>query len=214
MRFRSLRTWPFPVVVGEEAYQEFTAGTIPVRRVMTDDPASLVLVEHERGFMPVFDEHLGAVRRAEAATESVDYVATWTGMTGGATRPTVIRLELRIDGLRARPGLLFTGHAMERLWLVADGSWLGLVLHPSGDGPLSSRVGIWVLGPTPARGGLGRVLSQAGVPRPATLPRLPSRRRRSSPRAGARRRQRGKSSEGPGKRRARDATRPDIEKRN
>jgi hypothetical protein len=214
MRLPSLRTWPFPVVVGEEAYQEFTAGTIPVRRVMAEDPASLVLVEHERGFMPVFDVHLGAVRRAEAATENVDYVATWTGMTGDETRPTVIRLELKIDGLRARPRLLFTGHAMTPLWLFADGAWLGLVLHPSGDGPLSSLVGIWVLGPTPARGGLRRVLTQAGVPRPATLPRPPSRRRRSSPRAGVRRRQRGKSSEGPRKRRARDATRPDIEKRN
>jgi hypothetical protein len=106
MRLPSLRAWPFPVVAGEEAYQEFTAGTIPVRRVMAEDPASLVLVEHERGFMPVFDEHLGAVRRAEAATENVDYVATWTGMTGDATRPTVIRLELKIDGLRARPRLL------------------------------------------------------------------------------------------------------------
>lgn len=214
MRLPSLRTWPFPVVVGEEAYQEFTSGTIPVRRVMAEDRASLVLVEHERGFMPVFDEHLDAVRRAEAPMENVDYVATWTGMTGDASRPTVIRLELKIDGLRVRPRLLFTGHAMEPLWLFAHGAWLGLVLHPSGDGPLSSLVGIWVLGPTPARGGLRRILTQAGVPRPATLPRLPSRRRRSSPRAGARRRQHGKSSESPGRRRARAATRPDIEKRN
>jgi hypothetical protein len=212
MRLPSLRTWPFPVVVGEDAYQEFTAGTIPVRRVMTDDPDSLVLVEHERGFMAVFDEHLGAVRRGEVPTENVDYVATWTGMTGDATRPTVIRLELKIDGLRARPRLLFTGHAMTPLWLFADGAWLGLVLHPSGDGPLSSLVGIWVLGPTPVPDGLRRILTQAGVPRPATLPRPPSLRRRSSPRAGARRRQRGKSSEGRRKRRARDATRPDIEK--
>jgi hypothetical protein len=211
MRLPSRRTWPLPVMVGDEAYQEFTAGTIPVRRVMTDDPDSLVLVEHERGFMPVFDEHLDAVRRAEAATENVDYVATWTGMTGDATRPTVIRLELKIDGLRARPRLLFTGHAMEPLWLFADGAWLGLVLHPSGDGPSSSLVGIWVLGPTPVPDGLGRVLTQAGVPRPATLPRPPCRRRRSSPRAGARRRERDKSSEGPRKRRARDARRPDIE---
>jgi hypothetical protein len=145
------------------------------------------------------------VRRAEAPVESVDYVATWTGMTGGATRPTVIRLELKIDGLRARSRLLFTGHAMEPLWLFADGARLGLVLHPSGDGPLSSLVGIWVLGPTPVPDGLRRVLTQAGVLRPAALPR--------PPRAGARRRQRGKSSDGPRKCRARDATRPDIEKR-
>ena len=214
MRLPSPRTWPFPVVVGEEAYQEFTAGTIPVRRVMAEDPASLVLVEHQRGFMPVFGEHLGAVRRSEAPVENVDYVATWTGMTGDATRPTVIRLELKIDGLRARPRLLFTGHAMTPLWLLADGAWLGLVLHPSGDGPSSSLVGIWVLGPTPARGGLRRVLTQAGVPRPATLPRPPSRRRRSSPRAGKRLSGDGKSRARARQRRQRDATRPDIEKRN
>jgi hypothetical protein len=181
---------------------------------MAEGPASLVLVEHERGFMPVFDEHLDAVRRAKAPVENVDYVATWTGMTGGEKRPTVIRLELRIDGLRARPRLLFTGHAMEPLWLFADGAWLGLVLHPSDDGPSSSRVGIWVLGPTPVQDGLRRTLTQAGVPRPAILPRSPPRRRRSSPRAGTRPRGGGKSSEGPRKRRARDATRPDIEKRN
>jgi hypothetical protein len=118
--------------------------------------------------------------------ENVDYVATGTGMIGDATRPTVIRLELKIDGLRARPRLLFTGHAMKPLWLLADSAWLGLLLHPSGDGPSSSLVGIWVLGPTPVPGGLRRVLTQAGVPRPATLPRPPSRRRRSSPRAGER----------------------------
>jgi hypothetical protein len=106
MRLPSLRTWRMPLVVGEEAYQEFTVGTIPVRRVMTHDPDSLVLVEHDRGFMPVFDEHLAAVRRREAPIENVDYVATWTGMTGDAARPAVIRLELKIDGLRARPRLL------------------------------------------------------------------------------------------------------------
>jgi hypothetical protein len=205
---------PMPLAVGEDTYQEFTAGTIPVRRVMAEDPVSLVLVEHERGFMPVFDEHLGAVRRGEVATENVDYVTTWTGMTGDATRPTVIRLELRIDGLRARPRLLFTGHAMTPLWLLADGAWLGLVLHPSGDGPTSSLVGIWVLGPTPARGGLRRVLTQAGVSRPATLPRPPSRRRRSSPRARKRAPGDGKSRARARQRRQRDATRPGIEKQN
>jgi hypothetical protein len=40
MRLPSLRTWPFPLVVGEDTYQEFTAGTIPVRRVMAEDPVS------------------------------------------------------------------------------------------------------------------------------------------------------------------------------
>jgi hypothetical protein len=213
MRFPSLRTWQFPLVVGEDAYQEFTAGTIPVRRVMTEDPESLVLVEHVRGFMPVFDEHLEAVRRGEAPMEDVDYVATWTGMTGGATRPTVIRLELKSTAC-GRPRLLFTGHAMTPLWLFADGAWLGLVLHPGGAGPLSSLVGIWVLGPTPVPDGLRRVLTQAGVPRPATLPRSPSRRRRSSPRAGKRPPGDGKSPARARQRRQRDVLRPDIEKRN
>jgi hypothetical protein len=212
MRLPSLRTWPFPLVVGEGAYQEFTAGTIPVRRVMTDDPDSLVLIEHERGFMPVFDEHLDAVHRGEAPMESVDYVATWTGMTGDAARPTVIPLELKIDGLRARPRLLFTGHAMEPLWLFADGAWLGLVLHPSGDGPSSSLVGIWVLGPTPRPRRPPSNPDAGRVPRPATLPRPPSRRRRSSPRARKRAPGDGKSRARARQRRQRDATRPDIEK--
>lgn len=67
--------------------------------------------------------------------ESVDYVATWTGMTGGATRPTVIRLELKIDGLRARPRLLFTGHAMEPLWLFADGAGSAWCFIPAATDP-------------------------------------------------------------------------------
>jgi hypothetical protein len=173
-----------------------------------------VIVEHERGILPAFDRHLAAVRRGEIAVENVHYLVTWTGVTGGETRPTVIRLELRISGLRERPRLLFEGDAMAPLWILADGAMLGLALDRSGFRAASGPAGVWVLGPTPFRCGLGRVLTQAGVPRPATLPRPPSRRRRSSPRAGAHRSRRGKSSEGSRKRRARDATRPDIEKRN
>jgi hypothetical protein len=214
MRLPSLRIWPLPEVVGENAYEEFTAGTLPVKRVVTDRVRWLVIVEHERGISPAFDRHLAAVRRGEVAVENVDYLVTWTGVTGGETRPTVIRLELRIDGLSAQPRLLFEGVAMAPLWMLADGAMLGLALDRNGFSAASGPAGVWVLGPTPFRRGLGRMLTQAGVPRPATLPRPPSRRRRSSPRAGTRRRQHGKSSEGPRKRRARDATRPDIEKRN
>jgi hypothetical protein len=214
MRLPSLRTWPLPEVVGEDAYEEVTAGTIRVQRVVTDGVGWLVIVEHERGILPAFDRHLAAVRRGEVAVENIDYLVTWTGVTGGETRPTVILLELRIDGLSARPRLLFEGVAIAPLWMLADGAMLGLALDRNGFSAASGPAGVWVLGPTPFRRGLGRVLTQARVPRPGTLPPPPSRRRRSSPRAGARRRQRGKSSEGPGKRRARDATRPDIEKRN
>ena len=36
MRLPSLRAWPPPLAVGEDVYQEFIAGTIPVKRVVTD----------------------------------------------------------------------------------------------------------------------------------------------------------------------------------
>jgi hypothetical protein len=201
------------VVVGEDAYEEFTAGTIPVKRVVTDSVRWLVIVEHELGVLPAFDRHLAAVRRGELAVENVDYLVTWTGVTGGETRPTVIRLELRIDGLSARPRLLFEGVARAPLWMLADGAMLGLALDRYGFSAASGPAGVWVLGPTPFRRGLGRVLTQAGVPRPATLPRAPSRRRRSSPRARKRAPGDGKSRARARQRRARDATRPDIEKR-
>jgi hypothetical protein len=59
-------TWVQP------GYQEFTAGTIPVRGVLADEEGALVLVEHERGFMRAFDEHLSAVsagtRRSRTST--------------------------------------------------------------------------------------------------------------------------------------------------
>ena len=65
MRPSSLRRPP--TLAGRAAqagYQEFTAGTIPVRGVMADEEGALVLVEHERGFMRAFDEHLSAVTPA------------------------------------------------------------------------------------------------------------------------------------------------------
>ena len=62
-----------------------------------------MIVEHEWGNPPrLHDEYLDAIRQRGIARPSVvDYSVTWTGMTGGEPRPTVIRLELRIDGLRA-----------------------------------------------------------------------------------------------------------------
>ena len=61
MRPSSLRRQPTLVDVGPAGYQEFTAGTIPVRGVLADEEGALVLVEHQRGVMRAFDEHLGAV---------------------------------------------------------------------------------------------------------------------------------------------------------
>ena len=126
MRLPSLRAWPPPLAAGEDTYQEFIAGTIPVKRVVTDSNEVLVIVEHEWGILRAFDEYLDAIRQREGPPEVVDYSVTWTGMTGGETRPTVIRLELRIDGLRARPRLLFHDVAMTPLWMLTQGAMLGL----------------------------------------------------------------------------------------
>ena len=111
----------------QDGYQEFTAGTIPVRGVLSDEEGTLVLVEHQCGFMRAFDEHLDAIRKRGAfPLENVDYTVTWTAMTGWEPWPTVIRLELQIDGLRARPRLLFhDGETMSPLWLLADGACSG-----------------------------------------------------------------------------------------
>ena len=124
MRLSSLRRQPTLVDVGPAGYQEFTAGTIPVRGVLADEEGALVLVEHERGFMRAFDEHLSAVRTGGAPLENVDYTVTWTAITGWEPWPPVVRLELKIDGLNARPRLLFRGETMLPLWLLADGALL------------------------------------------------------------------------------------------
>jgi hypothetical protein len=121
MRLPSLRAWPPPLAAGEDTYQEFIAGTIPVKRVVTDSNEVLVIVEHEWRILRAFDEYLDAVGQREGPPEVVDYSVTWTGMTGGETRPTVIRLELRTVGLRARPRLLFHDVAMTPLWMSPRG---------------------------------------------------------------------------------------------
>ena len=192
MRLPSLRAWPAPLAAGEDTYQEFIAGTIPVKRVVTDGNDVLVIVEHEWGIQRAFDEYLDAIRQREGPPEVVDYSVTWTGMTGGETRPTVIRLELRIDGLRARPRLLFHDVAMTPLWMLTQHAMLGLSVDRSGVNRASPLEDLWLLGPTPVPGGLRRVLTQAGVPRPLPLarPLSPRAPRRGKKRARAHKRAR------------------------
>jgi hypothetical protein len=124
-------------------------------------------------------------------------------MTGGETRPTVIRLELRIAGLRARLRLLFEGDAMPPLWRLTEGALLGLVVDPADRRPGSPLTGVWILGPTPVPAGLRRVLTQAGVPRPGPLPQPPAQRRRP---------RNGKTRAPDRKRQRREARRNTIEK--
>jgi hypothetical protein len=178
MRLPTLRPWPPVVPAGEDTYQEFVAGTIPVKRVVTDEE-DLVIVEHEWGILRAFDELLDASGGRKGPPELVDYTVTWTGMTGGEKRPTVIRLELRIDGLRARPRLLFHGTAMTPLWMLTRTAMLGLNVDRDGINLASPLEDLWLLGPTPVPSGLRRVLIQAGAPRPQPLPPLRSSRRRA-----------------------------------
>lgn len=169
MRLSSVRRQTTLVDVGPPGYREFTAGTIPACGVLADDVGSLVLVEHERGFMRAFDEHLSAVRTGGAPVENVDYAVTWIGITGSEPCPPVVRLELKIDGLNARPRLLFRGETMSPLWLLADGALFALVLDPRARGWVSALSCIWILGPTPVPRGLARILGDLGVPEP-TMP--------------------------------------------
>lgn len=190
MHLSSLRRQPTLVDVGPAGYQEFTAGTIPVRGVLADEEGALVLVEHQRGVMRAFDEHLGAVRTRGAPRENVDYNVTWTAITGWEPWPPVVRLELRIDGLNARPRLLFKGETMLPLWLLADGACFGLVLHPRGQGRVSALSCMWFLGPSPAAEGLARILGDLSVPRPVMPARAGHQRGRRARTGRSRRRRR------------------------
>ena len=196
MRPSSLRRPPTLVDVGPAGYQEFTAGTIPVRGVLADEEGTLVLVEHERGFMRAFDEHLSAVRTGDAPLESVDYTVTWTAITGWEPWPPVVRLELKIDGLNARPRLLFRGETMLPLWLLADGAFFGLILHPRTKGWVSASSCMWILGPTPAARGLARILGDLGVPRPI-MPAAPGHQPGRRARTGRSRRRRRRTAREP-----------------
>lgn len=104
--------------------------------------------------MRAFDEHLSAVHAGAAPRENVDNTVTWTAFTGWEPWPPVVRLELKIDGLNARPRLLFRGETMLPLWLLADGACLGLIVHPRTKGWVSAPSCIWTLGRPPRLAGL------------------------------------------------------------
>jgi hypothetical protein len=118
MRHPSLRAWPPPLAAGEDTYQEFTAGTVAVKRVVTDS-AGLARDHRARVGDPSCVRSVSRRRPSPRGNPHyVDYTVTWTGMTGGETRLTGIRVELRIDGLRARPRLVFHGVAMTPLCML------------------------------------------------------------------------------------------------
>ena len=176
MRPPTLRAWPPVLPAGEDVLQEFVAGTIPVTRVVTESNQVVVLVEHEWGILGAFDEYLDAIRERRCRPEGSDYTITWVGMAGGVPRETLIRLELRIDGLRPRPRLLFHDIATPPLWTLTRKAILGLYVARDGLNPESPLDDVWLLGRNPARGDLRRVLTQVGVPRPLPPSRRPSRR--------------------------------------
>lgn len=199
MRLPTLRAWPPVLPAGEDTYQEFTAGTIPVTRVATDSNEVLVIVEHEWGILRAFDDYLDAIREREGPPELTGYTVTWAGMAGGEPRETLIRLELRIDGLRARPRLLFHDTATTPLWTLTRRAMLGLYVDRGGLNPESPLDDVWLLGRNPARADLARVLTQVGVPRPLPPARRPSRRplRRGKKRAPAHKRPRRQTNDKP-----------------
>jgi hypothetical protein len=159
---------------------------------VTESNEVLVLAEHEWGIVRAFDEYLDAIREGERPFERTGYTVTWAGMTGGEPRETLIRLELRIDGLRARPRLLFHDIATTPLWTLTRKAILGLYVDRDGLNPESPLDDVWLIGRNPGRDDLRRVLTQMGVPRPLHPARRPSRRplRRGKKRAPTHRRPR------------------------
>lgn len=172
----TLRPWPPVLPAGEDTLQEFVAGTIPVTRVVTESNQVVVLVEHQWGILGVFDEYLDAIRERRCRPEGSGYTITWVGMAGGEPRETLVRLELRIDGLRARPRLLFHDIATPPLWTLTRKALFGLYVGRDGLDPGSPLDDVWLIGRNPARADLRRVLTQVGVPRPLAPARRRSRR--------------------------------------
>lgn len=159
-------------MVGPDAYQEFVAGTIPVKDALAvaTPSAMMVVVEHERGFLPRFDEHLERVRAGGAPSEAVDYQATWGVITASAGRPSMVRLELSFAGLNCRPRLRFEGPALSPLWLLAEGAQLGLVIDPPPRRELLPCALTWSLGCAAGSDELPPMLERLNVPRPPPLP--------------------------------------------
>lgn len=158
----------FPVQpLGADGYQEFCAGTIQVKRVLTLEGRSpIVAVEHQRGFQRAFDKHLDGVLARAVRHWGVAYRVIWLGVTGGPAGPSLVRLELVIDGLRPRVRLLFKPGTLPPLWFLAGGAHFALLLKApkkSADAPFTPS---WVLGRTPARRGLRRILRFLEIPTP------------------------------------------------
>ncbi len=157
---------PLPVHRTEQSgYQEFQAGAIPVRRTLAlalNEP--LVLIEHQRGYQLAFDRHLDAMRRGHLPSKDVEYLATWMGITEGPAGPPLVRLELEIDGLRARVRLLFAHRWLAPLWLLADGAQLGLIPASAKTAADAVFAPAWLLGRTPEPRDLSRFFSAARRP--------------------------------------------------
>jgi hypothetical protein len=97
-------------------------------------------------------------------------------MTRGPGGPPLVRLDLAIDGLRTRVRLIFNQPTLQALWPLVDGAQLGLVTQPVESAAQAALTPAWILGQTPTRGDLERILRRVDVSKP---PRLePSRRAR------------------------------------
>jgi hypothetical protein len=164
MRRTRFRTRPAILEIGADGYQEFAAGTVPVKDVIAvgmRDWGCVVLVEHARGYLVQLDHHLDSIREGHAPADNVDYLATWAGMTAADGRPALVRLELALTGLRARPRLLFKGSALAPLWLLTQGAQIGLLLDPDAKHLAYART--WLMCPTVRAKDLRKILEVLDV---------------------------------------------------
>jgi hypothetical protein len=160
------------VLVDAGGYQEFVAGTIPLKAVLglaASGRSSGVLIQHQRGYLAGFDEHLDRVRDGDAPAGDVDYDATWAAISGTEKRPAIVRLELRVLGLNCRPRLTFTGLDILSLWLLVDGAELQLNLDPPDAINELPFAPAWGLGAAPGADFLARLLTILDVPPPPSV---------------------------------------------
>lgn len=160
-------------IIDESGYQEVTAGTIPVKAVLAlaeGNTPSSVIVQHERGYLAAFDEHLDKVRDGKAPVGDVDYDATWAAISGSDDRPAVVRLELRVSGLTCRPRLVFTGPDIMPLWLLCDGAELLINVDPPSDRRALPFALSWGLGAVQGPDALAELLALVDA---RQLPPLP-----------------------------------------